>query len=99
MTIFATHDLPLSSSFGPLAHSGRSLMIALYISTQMRRFMQTIIPLPSSLRAALVVLHEVGGDEIDPLRIPAAAALRVMLSRGVRLRGALSCPQGHVPKS
>jgi hypothetical protein len=24
MTIFATHDFPLSSSLGPLAHSGRS---------------------------------------------------------------------------
>lgn len=47
MTIFATHDFPLSSSFGPLAHSGRNLMIALYISTQMRRLMQTIIALHS----------------------------------------------------
>ena len=47
MAILATQDFPLSSSFGPLAQSDRSLMIAFYISTQMRRLMQTIIALPS----------------------------------------------------
>ena len=55
---------PLSSS--GLYQSGRSLMISLCSATQMRRLMQTIMPLPSAaLRALLKVLDDIGGDLLE----------------------------------
>jgi hypothetical protein len=65
VTIFATHGFPLSSSFTPAQLNDR--VVHLHANAAL---MQTIIALPFiASRPALVMLYQIGGDEIDPLRI------------------------------
>jgi hypothetical protein len=65
MTILATRDFPLSSSSGPLAHSGRSLMIALYISTQMRRENVAVITFLVARDYSFAILEANAPTELD----------------------------------